>query len=78
MEKCCLALDGVFDKRAAQRVQEALEMVKPGGTMDVDLTRIRDFHDVGLGILARTILSSRELVNLDVRGLRDRQHRLLR
>jgi len=77
MEKCSIDLDGLFDSQAAQRLGATLSCVKQGGAAVVDFTRVREFHDVGLAILARTIRESRQSMQLDVRGLRDQQRRLL-
>jgi hypothetical protein len=71
-------LDGVFDVEAAETLGRRIGEVKPGGALLVDFRRVRDFHDVGLARLARTILGSRQSVELDVRGLREHQHRMLR
>jgi hypothetical protein len=68
----------VFDQAAALRVDEAVHCVKAGGELHLDLTRIRDFHDVGIAVLARTIIGSGERIRVDVRGLRHRQHQILR
>jgi anti-anti-sigma regulatory factor len=76
--KCSIELEGVFDLKAARRVEEALGRMEAGGTVEVDLTRVREFHDVGLAILAQSVRRSRDSIQVDVRGLRDRQHRLLR
>lgn len=73
-----MELDGVFDLSAARALDQAVDSVKRGGSLSVDFRRVHDFHDVGLAVLARTIQRSREEVELDVRGLRDRQHRMLR
>ena len=78
LEDCTIQLDGVFDQAAALRVDEAVHGVRPGGELHLDLTRIRDFHDVGLAVLARTIIGSGERVHMDVRGLRQQQHQILR
>jgi anti-anti-sigma regulatory factor len=71
-------LDGVFDLNAARALDQTVDSVKRGGSLLVDFRRVRDFHDVGLAVLARTIQRSREDLELDVRGLRERQHRMLR
>jgi anti-anti-sigma regulatory factor len=73
-----MELDGVFDLNAARALDQAVDAVKRGGSLLVDFRRVRDFHDVGLAVLARTIQRSREDLELDVRGLRERQHRMLR
>ena len=66
--------DGTFDVPAAERVARELE-----GAADVevriDLTRVRDFHELGVAVLARALATRRQI---DVRGLRTHQIRLLR
>ena len=78
LERCSIQLEGTFDLRAARKIDEALAWLRPGGRIEVDLSGVREFRDAGLANLARTVLRSRDAVRLDVRGLRDRQHRLLR
>jgi len=78
IEKCTLQLDGVFDLSAAMQMADALAWVKPGGEVEVDLTRVREFHDAGLAVLAQTIQRAEGTLRFNVRGLRTRQHRLLR
>ncbi len=78
IEKCTLELDGIFDLSAALQMADALAWVKPGGEVQVDFTRVRDFHDAGLAVLAQTIQRSGPDVHIQVRGLRARQHRMLR
>ena len=78
IEKCTLELDGVFDRSAALRMADAIECVKPGGEVNLDLTYAREVHDVGLAMLAQTILRTGGSLRFRVRGLRARQHLLLR
>jgi ABC-type transporter Mla MlaB component len=78
MGSCRLELDGVFDMPAAQRVAEALSLVRPGGALHLDLRRVREIHDAGLAVLARSIESARDRVAVDVTGLRLHQLQLLR
>jgi NCAIR mutase (PurE)-related protein len=66
--------DGTFDVPAAERV--ARELLEADGLeVRVDLTRVRDFHDFGVAVLARALAARREV---SVRGLRTHQIRLLR
>jgi len=78
IEKCKLELDGVFDRAAALQLADALAWVKQGGEVELDLTRVREFHDAGLAVLAQTIQRAGGGVHIQVRGLRTRQHRMLR
>jgi ABC-type transporter Mla MlaB component len=78
IEKCKLELDGVFDQAAALKLAEAVVWVKPGGEVEVDLTRVSEFHDAGLAVLAQTIRRAGGEVRFQVKGLRTRQYRMLR
>lgn len=78
IERFSIECDGVFDLEAALGLEETLTLVREGGRVDVDLTRVREFHDAGLAVLARTIQRAGATHDLDVRGLRDRHLRLLR
>ncbi|MBI5066869.1 MAG: hypothetical protein HZB56_01415 [Deltaproteobacteria bacterium] len=73
-----LALDGVFDLVAAQRVQDALNLVRAGGVLAIDLTKVVEFQDLGVGALARTVRQSNHAVHIVLRGLRLHQVNLLR
>jgi ABC-type transporter Mla MlaB component len=69
-----IRLDGVFDVSAAQRL--ARELAEAGeAEVRIDLTRVREFHDFGIALLARE-LSGR--VRTTVSGLRQHHIRLLR
>jgi anti-anti-sigma regulatory factor len=69
--------DGVFDVAAAERVAEALAVVKPGGALRLDLTQVREFHDAGVAALARTLAATGDAVRVVVAGLRQHQLRIL-
>jgi len=73
-----LALDGVFDLVAAQRVQEALSLVRAGGVLAVDLSRVVEFQDMGLAVLAGAVRGSGRAVHVVLRGLRQHQVLMLR
>jgi hypothetical protein len=66
--------DGTFDVPAAERVAREL---RDAADLEVriDLTRVRDFHDFGVAVLARALAARRQV---DVRGLRTHQIRLLK
>jgi len=69
-----IRMDGVFDAAAAQRLADALSDAN-GDLIRVDLTRVREFHDFGIALLARA-LAGRSRIS--VSGLRQHQVRLLR
>jgi ABC-type transporter Mla MlaB component len=77
-ERFSIECEGVFDLSSALGLEESLALVKPGARVELDLSRVREFHDAGLAVLARTIQRADASHPLDVRGLRDRQVRLLR
>lgn len=72
-----MRLDGVFDQRAAERIAEALSCIGPGGALRIDLSQIREFHDAGVAVLARTLTASGRRVRVVLRGLRQHQVRIL-
>lgn len=73
-----LALDGVFDLAAAQRIQEALRLMRAGGVLAIDLSRVVEFEDLGVAALAGTIRQNEHRVRIVLRGLRQHQLSLLR
>lgn len=77
-ERFSIECNGVFDLQAALGLEQTLALVRRDGTVELDLSRVREFHDAGLAILARTILCGGQTHRITVRGLRDRQLRLLR
>lgn len=70
-----IRLDGVFDVAAAQRLATTLD---DAGYADVriDMTRVREFHDFGVALLAQTIAGRR--APTAVMGLHEHHLRLLR
>jgi hypothetical protein len=71
-----IRIEGTFDLPAARRVAEAVVAAGPGEALEVDLTRVREFHDFGVAVLAQALASGRARVS--VRGLRQHHVRLLR
>ena len=71
-----LRVDGVLDVPAARRVAEAVAAVGQGSTVQLDLSRVREFHDLGVAALAQALeeLGGRVAVT----GLCQHQLRLLR
>ncbi len=68
--------DGLFDVAAAQDVARRLAGVPSGVFVRVDLTRVRDFDDLGVALLARALAESPG--HVAVQGLRQHHRRLLR
>jgi hypothetical protein len=69
-------LEGTFDGPAARRIEAALQQADPSTCFHVDLTRVREFHDLGFAVLARILATQPGRVTLH--GLRHHQIRLLR
>jgi hypothetical protein len=71
-----LRADGVLDLPAAERLVEALRAARGSARVEVDLTRVRDFHDLGVMLVARAL--AERTGRVAVRGLRQHHVRLLR
>jgi hypothetical protein len=70
-----IRMDGVFDVPAAKRL--ALELDGMGyAEVRIDLTRVREFHDFGVALLANSIAGRRAPTT--VIGLQEHHLRLLR
>ncbi len=70
-------LDGVFDVRVARRLERMIEEAPAGATVRVDLSKVRDFDDFGVAVLAQT-LKHLQGVSVRLQGLRTHQARLMR
>ncbi len=70
-----IRLDGVFDVPAAQRLAATLDDAGHG-EIRIDMTRVREFHDFGVALLAKTIATRR--APTAVLGLHEHHLRLLR
>jgi len=71
-----IRIEGTFDLPAARRVAEALVSARGDEAVEVDLTRVREFHDFGVAVLAQALAAGRARVS--VRGLQRHHVRLLR
>jgi hypothetical protein len=70
-----IRLEGVFDVPAAERLASTL--VDAGyADVRIDMTRVREFHDFGVALLAKTIADRR--APTAVLGLQEHHLRLLR
>ncbi len=72
-----LQMQGLFDVRAAQRVVEYLEGTRGQGPVRVDLTKITEFRDSGVAVLAQA-LKQMTWVRARLVGLRTHQVRMLK
>jgi ABC-type transporter Mla MlaB component len=69
-------LSGAFDGLAARRLEAMLARAQPGDRLRIDLTKIREFHDFGIAVLAQALTRCKAQVTL--LGLRQHQIRVLR
>ena len=69
-------VSGAFDGVAARRLETLLCRAEPGATLRVDLTKVREFHDFGIAVLAQALTRCKARVKL--LGLRQHQVRVLR
>jgi hypothetical protein len=68
-------MDGVFDVPAARRLARELDDHQ-FADVRIDLTRVREFHDFGVALLAQSIAGRR--APTAVMGLQEHHLRLLR
>ncbi len=71
-----LRVEGTFDAPAARALEASLAKAAAGARVDVDLTHVRDFHDLAIAVLADALHRSPAAVA--VHGLGRRQLRVLR
>ncbi len=69
-------LEGGFDVRSARRLERIIEDAPAGATVRVDLSRVRDFDDFGIAVLAQT-LEHLETISVRLHGLRAPQARMI-
>ena len=74
-DRTIIQMDGVFDVPAARRLAAALDEAN-FAEVRIDLTRVREFHDFGVALLAQTISSRR--APTAVLGLQEHHLRLLK
>lgn len=70
-----ILLDGVFDVPTARRLAETLDGAGYS-EVRIDMTRVREFHDFGVALLAQSIASRK--APTAVMGLHEHHLRLLR
>jgi anti-anti-sigma regulatory factor len=71
-----ITMDGVFDVPAAQELARTLALTDTNEQVRIDLTRVREFHDYGVTVLAQALTARGP--RIAVRGLRQHHLRLLR
>ena len=75
-ENSQIHLSGAFDGIAARRLEAILALAAPGVRMRIDLSKVREFHDFGIAVLAQALTRCKAHVTL--LGLRQHQIRVLR
>ena len=71
-----IRMDGAFDIDSVQAIQSRIEGLPRDAEVYVDLSRVRDFHDRAVAMLADVLTVAR--ARISVRGLRQHQYRMLR
>jgi ABC-type transporter Mla MlaB component len=71
-----IRMDGAFDIDSVQVIRERVEALPGEAEVYVDLSRVREFHDRAVALLAEVLAAARARVF--VRGLRQHQYRMLR
>jgi ABC-type transporter Mla MlaB component len=71
-----IRMDGAFDIDSVRAIQSRIEGLPGDAEVYVDLSRVREFHDRAVALLADVLSVVRARVS--VRGLRQHQYRMLR
>jgi ABC-type transporter Mla MlaB component len=71
-----IRMDGVFDIDSVQVIRSRIEALPGDAEVYVDLSRVREFHDRAVALLAEVVKPAR--ARISVRGLRQHQYRMLR
>jgi hypothetical protein len=74
-QRTTIRVEGVFDVSAAKRLARDLEALQYADVR-IDLTRVREFHDFGVALLAQSVAGRRSPTA--VLGLQEHHLRLLR
>jgi ABC-type transporter Mla MlaB component len=71
-----IRMDGAFDIDSVQVIRSRIADLPGESEVYVDLSRVREFHDRAVAMLAEVLAATRARVS--VRGLRQHQYRMLR
>jgi len=71
-----IRMDGAFDIDSVQVISSRIADLPGGSEVYVDLSRVREFHDRAVAMLADVLAATR--ARISVRGLRQHQYRMLR
>ena len=72
-----IRLEGTFDVPSARLVENSLKRMRAGERVRVDFTRVRDFHDFAIALLAQAVKRP-GAPDAKLEGLRLHQVRILR
>jgi hypothetical protein len=72
-----LRVDGSFDAVAAWQVRGKLGAFSADERVVIDFTRVREFFDLGIAVVANG-LAAEPRPSIELRGLKEQQHRLFR
>ena len=72
-----IQIDGTFDAAAAWEIRGRIEGMPAGDRVVLDFTAVREFFDLGIAVVANG-LAAGERPAVEMRGLREHQHRLFR
>jgi ABC-type transporter Mla MlaB component len=71
-----IRMDGAFDIDSVDAIRSRIEALPDDAEVYVDLSRVREFHDRAVAMLADVIGAA--AARISVRGLRQHQYRMLR
>ena len=71
-----IRMDGAFDIDSVNTIRSRIEALPGDAEVYVDLSRVREFHDRAVAMLADVLAVARARVS--VHGLRQHQYRMLR
>lgn len=72
-----IQIDGTFDAAAAWQVRGRLGGLQAGEHVVLDFSAVREFFDLGIAVVANGLAATAR-PHVEMRGLRDHQHRLFR
>jgi anti-anti-sigma regulatory factor len=74
-----IRLDGVFDGASAWELRHTLDAVRQGAqNVVLDFSRVREFYDFGVAVLAHGLAQRGESPRVALKGLRQHQLRMFR
>jgi ABC-type transporter Mla MlaB component len=71
-----IRMDGAFDIDSVNTIRSRIEPLPGDAEVYIDLSRVREFHDRAVAMLAEVLAAAR--ARISVRGLRQHQYRMLR